>query len=231
MGIVSRIADRLKSIGRQKPAEEVRIDAEKGRVLLIAKDLRVRMELFKLFPKKRAWGFELLVENRGEKELSGVMIWFTHSKHATLERLPAGKIALKSVELSFDEAPLADWEVRIERAAGNERLSSRFVVPLQAVFGKLKQAGKVDVIEEGEEGQKARPAAAVWKSQPSAKPEGGEKQAPVAVDSRTVEIEHEKEELVKQFMRRQIDYQSYSQLMNALNKELLELKTKAGAGG
>lgn len=225
MGVISRLAEKIRAIAGKRPAEEVKVEAEKGRVLLLAKELRVKMELFKLFPKKRAWGFELVVENRGERELKDMVVWFTHSKHANLEKLLAGKIALKSVEFSFDEVPLGDWEVRIERVAERERLSSHFTVPLQEVFRKFKEGGKVDVIEEGGEERKAGHVAMAWKSEPAVKQEIREEK-PADVEGRMREIEHEKEELVKQFMRREIDYQSYSQLMNALNKELLELKTK-----
>ncbi|MFH1106897.1 MAG: hypothetical protein V1787_03295 [Candidatus Micrarchaeota archaeon] len=227
MGIISRLGEKLRAAGGRKPAEEVRVDSLKGRVTLSAADIRVRMELFKLFPGRRAWGFEIVVENVYGKELHDVLIWFTSSKHATLDRLPEGKMAIKTVELSMDEAPLADMAVRIERAHAQGRLTSHFTVPLQKVMREFREAGRIDVIEEEPARRRVSEPVPTWRSRPpvtAAKP-AVETAVPDPLQ-RLREINREKADLTANFMKRKVDYAAYSQLMNSLQKEELDIKAR-----
>ena len=123
--------------------------------------------------------------------------------------------------------------VEVYRLTGEGKVKAGFVVPLNAVFEKLRETGRLASIEStGDEKEMERQKEA-WKHAGSESIQGMAAQAPEhrvkeaqELEIRLKDLEDQKQSLAKSFMKREVAYNEYTTLMTNISKEMLEIRTK-----
>ncbi len=239
MKIVSRLKEAWHKLrkGKPKPVDGVIFEERTGRVdLLVADDFFIRLELFKEYKDGNKWGFELSAVNRSDAPGKEVVISFNRNKGVRFTDIPADGLRIKSIEFSNEEMRPNTMLLEVFRIVGNEKKKASFVVPLDVVFAKLRETGKLKSIESGSQEKELEKQKEVWKAADSVAGQSMVDAQPAQVqprmkeaaelESRAKDLETQKQNLAKSFMKREVSYTEYSQLMTTISKEMLEIRTK-----
>lgn len=236
MKIVSRLREVWHRLRRKKkPVDGIVFEEARGRVdLLVADDFLVRFELFKEFKDSGSWGFELSAINKAAEPCKEAVIAFNRKKGVRFTDVPADGLRIKSVEFAREDMAANTMLVEVIWLTGKGKEKASFVVPLNVVFEKLRETGKLKIIEgtrrAEEEIERQKQA---WKAQDQAaasvrRPEEAEPRMKEAGDLelRYKELEEQKQNLAKSFMKRELAYNEYATVMGSISKEMVEIRTK-----
>ena len=148
---------------------------------------------------------------------------------------------IKSLEFSPEEFDTEElmMDLSVVLMQGKKQASEAYslTVPIASILKELRQLGKVISIEEDEpepsrldrtivEGFEAQ-----FIKQASIKPRvevraSGQNESKEAMQQKLMELDSQKQEITKSFMKREIDYTTFSQLMNPIVQETILIKSQ-----
>lgn len=249
MGVLSGIAQALKAIQQRKPGsskETYILDRKKGSIeIRTHPGLGIRLELFKRFTNKKSWGFELTVRNNSEWAFDEVLIIFNKKFSIILDDLAPDSMKIKSLEFAAPEFDSDDFSVdisivsKIEKKADSQAFS--LTIPMYSIIKELKELGKITPIQEQIETYKPgsinkeilQGFEADFIKHASIKPrvpimQSSKGEHKEMLGKKLLELSNQKSEITKSFMKREIDYATFSQLMNPIVQETILIKAELG---
>ncbi|MFH1750119.1 MAG: hypothetical protein ABH863_00400 [Candidatus Micrarchaeota archaeon] len=245
MKIISNIAAafRALSLGGKAEGTTYYFDRKKGIVeFRTDPTVVVRMELFKRFINSKSWGIELTVRNNGEKDIDELLIVFNKKFSIILNRMKPDSMKIKSLEFSGDEFDTDGFlvELSIVKSQAKKQMSEAYsiTVPMSSIMKELKELGKVTPIDDEKTPSHTEVGKSIFTGfeaefikQASIKPritvpEGKQSQTRESLLRKLEELENQKTEITKSFMKREIDYTTFSQLMNPIVQETILIKSQ-----
>ncbi|MFH0971039.1 MAG: hypothetical protein V1835_00580 [Candidatus Micrarchaeota archaeon] len=253
MPLMSRIAAAFSAFGRRSKGttrETYVFDRKKGLVELRA-DPRIilKMEMFKRFTLKKSWGFELTIRNRSTETIEEMLIVFNKKYSIIIDTIRPDSMKIKSLEFAPDEFDTEEFmvDMSVVTAKGKSAVSEAYsvTIPMSSIIRELKNDGRIIPIQEEEEAYKLGSVdqsvlqgfEAEFIKNASIKPrlpltEEGKGAASTQKSRDELmrnlsELENQKSEITKSFMKREIDYTTFSQLMNPIVQEMILIKAKA----
>ncbi len=248
MALISSIAAALKALGRRRReggGETYYFDKRKGTVELRTDPrLIVKMELFKRFIIKDSWGFELTVRNNSEETISELLIIFNKKFTIILDKLSPDSMKIKSLEFKKEEFDTEELSVDMSAVvtSGKKGISRAYslTIPMSSIIKELKELGKITPIQEEEEIYKPGTMdesvvrgyeeefmrQATIRPRVEIKPEATVASSREELSNKLHELEGKKSELTKSFMKREINYATFTQLTNPIMQEIILVKAE-----
>ncbi|MFH1257527.1 MAG: hypothetical protein ABIG96_04710 [Candidatus Micrarchaeota archaeon] len=248
MPIISSIAAAFRAFGRKTKGttkETYLFDRKKGAVeLRIDPRLNIKLEMFKRFTQKRTWGVELTIRNKGDATLDELLIIFNKKFSIIFDRIKPDAMKIKSLEFKHEEFDSDEFMVDLSLVETRNRQpyseAYSLTLPMSTILRELKELGKIIPIQEEEETFKPGTMdksivdefVAESMKQASIKPRVVVQEAGKAANTkdqlmkRLGELENQKTEITKSFMKREIDYGTLSQLMNPIVQEIILTKAQ-----
>jgi hypothetical protein len=150
-------------------------------------------------------------------------------------------LEFKTEEFDFDEFTV-DISVVLEKDKKTHSMAYSLTIPMNNLIKELKELGKITPIQEEDEKYKPgsidkdilqgfeadfikkasiKPRIAIV---PTQKPQTTQE----GLLSKLTELDNQKTEITKSFMKREIDYATFSQLMNPIVQETIMIKSRLG---
>lgn len=245
MTILSNIAAAFRALGREVRTGGVTyiFDRKKGFVELRTDPrLVIRLELFKKFMKSGNWGCELTIRNKSGETIDELLIVFNKKYSILLNKMKPDSMKIKSLEFQPNEFEtdgfVADVSAVMVQAKKPVSGAYTLTVPMQSILSELSELGKVTQIEEKAQDKPAEVDTGILQGfeaefikRSSIKPrvameEGKPVESREALERKLEELESQKGEITKSFMKREIDYTTFSQLMNPIVQETILIKSQ-----
>ncbi len=250
MPLVSKIVAAITALGHRRPGtsrETYILDRRKGSVeLRMDPHLLIKLEMFKRFTVKKTWGFELTLRNHAEKTIDELLIVFNKKYSIIVDKIGPDSMKIKSLEFKPEEFDSDEFSVDLSvvisegRKAHSEAYS--VTIPMRSIITELKDAGRITPIQE--EIETYRPGS-IDKSVMENFVAESMKQATIrprvpvespgkpivnkeSLQHKLAELTSQKTEIEKSFMKRQIDYNTFSQLMNPIVQEMILIQAQLG---
>ncbi|MBI5225159.1 hypothetical protein HY989_04785 [Candidatus Micrarchaeota archaeon] len=248
MKLISSIAAAFKAFGKKnkgKTQETYFFDRRKG-AIDIRTDQRVsiKLDLFKRFTNSKDWGFELTVRNKGADQIAELLIIFNRKFSIIFDKLRPDTMKIKSLQFSNSEFDSDTFQVDVSVVTdiGGKAQSEAYSItlPMDQILRELKAEGNITPVSEEENPFKPGDMdksivddfAAVSMRQATIKPRVSiekkekAKNPTESLKAKLAELENQKNEIQKSFMKREIDYATFSQLMNPIVQESILIKAK-----
>ncbi|MBU1197516.1 hypothetical protein KJ765_03300 [Candidatus Micrarchaeota archaeon] len=232
MKIAARIRKAWRKLRKEKPQNGILFEKEKGRVELeVANDFKIRLDLFKEFKGRNRWGFELTAMNKSDIKYAEIVVAFNRKKGVQIKELPPESMRVKSVEFTKDELSINNVLVEVYRLSGNEKQKKSFVVPMHEYFETLRGTKYLTVVEGAGNDSEIERQKQAWRTANAATLKGlslprVHTETTLDLQARIQELEEQKQNLTKQFMKREISYNEYAEVLNSISRELNASKTK-----
>ncbi len=248
MKLISSIAAAFKAFRKKTKGttrETYVFDQRKGAIELRTDPrISLKLDLFKRFTNKKNWGFELTVRNRGSDQIAELLIIFNRKFSIIFDKLRPDTMKIKSLEFTNSEFDTDSFQVDISVVAdtGGKTISEAYslTLPMDHILRELKAEGNITPIQEEEIIYKPGDMdksivdefAAVSMRQATIKPritvdkKEKDKDPTETLKAKLSELENQKNEIQKSFMKREIDYATFSQLMNPIVQESILIKAK-----
>ncbi|MCX6767873.1 MAG: hypothetical protein NTY90_04065 [Candidatus Micrarchaeota archaeon] len=231
---------------RPKPPKAFELDKAAGAVKLFpGSGIEVTLRAFRLMPDRGAWGFDVLVKNRGDA-LEKLVLEFNGAK-TVVAGLAADALAIKPVEIRRGKKRIG--KVRVALKAVPELEFNEIVLPMNEILEELRGADKIALIQETRgAGRKAADEArereavarefqemleARRKPRPATAPATAQLERFPATPAtsqvlkeRLAELAEEERQAQVGFMKRELSEAAFSDVMKKVQSQRIEAKAK-----